>query len=263
MIAPASLPDGCRVVITGGKETGARLARQLAERGARVCHVPLIATQPRATAADCAAALATLSGAAERWVSFSSATAVRLLLEHAGAQALSGARAAAVGEATAAELRRRGVEPALVARAQTGAALAEELVAQVAPGAAVLVIEAAGGGDAVARRLAASPVTVRRLVLYASVLPPRAVVELRACLEQGAPHAVTFSSGSAVRHWAQATGSLPPPGCAAVCIGPSTAAEAARQGWSPVWMASEPTAEALVDALSAGLERQHDAQPLP
>lgn len=71
MTAPASASHGCRVVVTGGEQTGARVARQLAERGVQVCHVPLITTQPRATAADCRTAVAALNGAIERWVSFS------------------------------------------------------------------------------------------------------------------------------------------------------------------------------------------------
>ena len=93
-----------------------------------------------------------------------------------------------------------------------------------------------------------------------SVMPDGAAERLRGSSARAPVDAVTFTSGSTVRHFAQALGGAPPPACLAACIGPVTARAARQAGWSTVITAAEHTAAGLADAL---IEHLHDAHPLP
>ncbi len=241
---------GRTVVVTRGAAKGDRLGELLAEAGATVLRVPLIAVEPLAGARALAGAVQRLRmGGSGSWLVVTSQTAVALLFDHVGEPgALDGVSVAAVGPATEAALRSRGIEPELVATGQTAQSLAEELASHQLVGRNVLVIAAAGGRDVVAPRLRAGGARVEVIAAYRSVLPADAATTLRAALAGAPPDAVTFTSGSTVVNFTRGLNGRPLPACPAVCIGPVTAAAARDAGWATVITAAEHTAEGVAAA---------------
>jgi len=166
---------------------------------------------------------------------------------------------AVIGPATSAALRAHGIEADLVAPGQVGESLAAELVMSGLDGAHVLLVTAAGARDVIAPVLEAAGASVEVLEAYRSVMPPDAPDRLREALAGVQVDAVTFTSGSTVRHFTEALGE-PLPLCPAVCIGPVTAEAARDAGWPAVIIAAEHTAEGMVAAMVARLATVH---PLP
>jgi len=241
---------GRRILVTRTREQAEGLVDGLHAAGARVAVVPLIATVPVAgpeaivrIAADAAAA------PAPRWVAFTSATAVRLVLGAAGADALSGMLVAAVGPGTAAVLEASGTPADLVAGDHDAAGLAAAMRDRGLAGASVWfpAAEGARGGLADALRHGGASVTVQ--VIYRSVMPASAPERLRAALAGGID-AITLTSGSTARHLVEAAGAGGlPPGAVIVCIGEQTADAARRAGLAVRGVAGAPSAEGLIAAL--------------
>lgn len=261
MSHPAPLA-GRRVLVTQGAGKTSELTDLLVAAGASVDAVPMIETELLLELDAVRRSIARTGrgrpGGKPGWVVFTSATAVPIAAD-AAVDLLAGVRVAAVGEATAAALRSRGLTVDLVPDEATADALAVALAERVG-GDSVVVLGAEGGRDVIAPLLRKAGAVVELLVLYRSVVPARALERLRSALVT-APDAVVFSSGSAVRHTALALGTaVPPPTAVAVCIGPATAAAARAAGWRDVVVAPEATAPALVATVLARLQGRH---PVP
>ena len=100
---------GRTIMVTRTRDQAEGLVDSLHALGATVVVVPLISTVPIARPEEIVSAAArTRAAPVPRWIAFTSATAVRLVLGAAGADALSGIQIAAVGPATAAALRGEG-----------------------------------------------------------------------------------------------------------------------------------------------------------
>jgi uroporphyrinogen-III synthase len=137
-------------------------------------------------------------------------------------------RVAAVGQGSAEALRRRGVEPDLVARVSTQEGLAAELPR---PAGRVLFPAAEGARGVLAQELGAEHVPVYRTVeLRPEAFPPADLVVL--------------ASGSAARAFAALGLDLP-----CVSIGPVTSAEARGLGLRVVAEAAAHDREGLVAAV--------------
>jgi uroporphyrinogen-III synthase len=250
-----SLPplQGRRVLVTRGVDKRDDMASLLEAAGAVVLRVPLIAVRRLLEAAEIARAVdrlgaATGAGAPRPWLVLTSATGAGLVVEAVGAPSLARFGIAVIGPATAAALRSRGVDADLEATGQVAESLAAELVHRGVDGAAVLVVTAAGARDVIAPVLIAAGAHVELLEAYRSVTPDGAADRLREALSGPPLDAVTFTSGSTVRHFAEAV-AAPPAGCLAACIGPVTAAVARAAGWTDVVTAAEHTTAGMVAAL--------------
>jgi uroporphyrinogen-III synthase len=248
---------GRRILVTRTREQAEGLVDRLHAAGASVAVVPLITTVPIAEPDAIARVAAETAGAAPpRWVAFTSATAVRLVIGAVGADALSGMLVAAVGPATAAALEVLGAAPDLVAGDHDAAGLAAEMVARGLAGATVWfpVAEGARGGFAEALRDAGPTVIVQHI--YRSVMPKTATERLSAALAGGVD-AITLTSGSTARNLVQAAGPGGlPRGVAIVCIGGQTADEARRAGLGVSAIAGVASVDGLVAALSKCLASQ-------
>ena len=261
---PAQPLRGRRVLVTRGAEKADRLPGLLEDAGAEVVRVPMIAVERLATVGDISLSVDRLghgrvSGERRPWLVLTSATGAELTVEAAGPNRLDELSIAVVGPATAAALRGHGIEVDLVASGQVGESLAAELAMSGLEGARVLLVTAAGGRDVIVPQLAAAGAEVEVLEAYRSVLPADAVARLREALAGPRLDAVTFTSGSTVRHFAEAL-SEPLPACPAVCIGPVTADAARDAGWVTVLTAEEHTADGIVAVMVARLAAVH---PLP
>lgn len=257
MTEPSHALDGRRVLVTRTREQAEGLVDRLHMAGASVVVVPLITTVPIADPESISRVAAEVGCAAPpRWVAFTSATAVRLVIGAAGAEALSAMLVAAVGPATAAALDAEGVGADLVAEDHGAAGLAAAMLDRGMAAATVWfpVAEGARGGFAEALREGGAAVTVQHI--YRSAMPPPAPERLRAALDGGID-AITLTSGSTARNLVRALGSdRLPVNVAVVCIGEQTATEARLAGLTVQAVAAVPSVEGLVGALTECLTPQ-------
>jgi uroporphyrinogen-III synthase len=250
---------GRRIVVTRTREQAAGVVDRLHALGATVVVVPLISTVPLAAPDEIVQCAAELRSAAEpRWVAFTSATAVRLVVGAAGLESLAGARVAAVGPATARVLEAAGRVPDLVAADRDASGLAAAMVMQGLAGASVWFPAAEGASDKLVEALREAGATVTVQHIYRSVMPDAAPERLRAAIDDGVD-AITLTSGSTARHLASilGAGSLPA-GISIICIGDQTASEARATGLPVHAVATVASAEGLAEAVSQCLT----AQPL-
>jgi uroporphyrinogen-III synthase len=167
-------------------------------------------------------------------------------------------RVAAVGAATAAALRGRGVEPDLVAAAgeQSAGGLLAALLPRLDCGQRVLLPQAADALPTLRDGLLAAGIAAVAVAAY-DKRRPEATTRRAAELFAGTPIGwVSFSSPSIVRHfaglfgadWPRRRGEL-----RAASIGPVTSAELRRQGVEPLAEAANPAAGELVAAVAAAV----------
>ena len=245
--------EGCRVIVT--RERPGELATLLTRRGASVVHVPLIAVvDPSDGGAELGDVLTRLDEF--DWLVVTSPAGA----ERAGGSARSSVhvRLAAVGKATAAELRRTsGREVDLVPEVQRAEGLATAFAAQQLPRQRILIAQADIAAPTLADSLRDAGHDVTTVVAYRTVVVEPDAEALR---RAGQVDAVCFASGSAVEGWCRAFGSGTPP--LAVAIGPSTAEAAARFGLKVTGVAADQSLEGLVTELEqqwvGGVGRRED-----
>ncbi len=237
--------SGLRIMVTRADRQAASLVNALEAEGAAVVPCPVIEIQPLEVDRE---RLRELS--AYEWLILTSANgADRLfeLLEAAQLEFPTHIKVAAIGPETAAHLRSRGIEPALVPDQFVAEALADALLSIVRPGTRAILARAAGSRDVLPERLRGAGVRVDLIETYRAVPPPDLARRLRDSLPQ--VDMVTFTSSSTVRHFVEADGQ---PSAAAVqvaCIGPITAQTARELGLRVDIIAQEYTARGLVDAI--------------
>lgn len=215
----------------------AGLADSLATAGAELVTAAFTRTEPLGTDLVAAALARDWD-----WVVVTSAATVRLLGEQGFdlADRLGGVKIAAVGAATAAALRRAGLEPQLVARPGGGAALAEAFGS--GPGRVLLP----GAEDASAQPragLIAKGWTVELVPVYRTVALPLPE-EIRT--QWPAFDAFIVTAGSVARSAVAAAGL---PGPTVVAIGEPSAHASRELGLEVLAVAATPDAGGVIDAV--------------
>jgi len=250
---------GARVIVTRAQHQARSLGDELEALGARVIYLPVIAIAPPESWDELDAALARVAAGAYEWVLFTSGNAVDAVCERVEAEALRATRIAAVGRTTTARLERRGMPVRLVPESTTSVALAHAL----GPGAgAVLAPRAEGAPRAMVKVLRANGWAVDEVIAYRNV--PAEPSPAREAVVEGRFDAVTFTSGSAARRFAElvaaphSVGLAPgqPPRRIVACIGPETAAAARGAGFRVDVVARAHSARGLAEALAS--ERARD-----
>jgi uroporphyrinogen-III synthase len=233
------------------------LARRLADLGATVVELPVIAIE---SPADGGAALA---GAADRiaagaygWVVLTSSNAVdRLVVALDGRTPPAATRWAVVGTSTARALMARGIVPDLVPAVAVSDALVDVFPVARPPGTApvrsavegtVLFVRAERARTVVAPGLAAKGWGVDEVVAYRTVAGE---VDHSAVVAARAADAVAFTSSSTVERTVELLGvtGVPP---VVACIGPVTSESARTAGLEVTVEAHEHTLDGLVAALT-------------
>lgn len=257
MTSSARPLEGRRILVTRAREQAEGLVDRLHALGAAVVVVPLIATVPIVAPDEISRIAAEIRSApAPRWVAFTSATAVRLVLGAAGAEALSGMRVAAVGPGTAAALVGAGVDTDLTGGDAEASGLAAALTARGVTGAVVWFPSAEGASETLTALLRAAGATVRVQPIYRTVMPDAAPGRLSSALREGVD-AITLASGSSARHLVRALGGHAlPSSVLIVCIGEQTASAARDAGLTVHAVAAEPSAAGLAAALTGQLAPQ-------
>ncbi len=249
---------GRRIVVTRAREQASDLARRLSALGAECLETPAIRIAPPEDFGQLDGAIAALSST--DWVVFTSPNGVDFFferLEAAGrdARALAGVKAAAIGPATAARLKSRGIVSDLVPETFRAEAVVEAFRREPMAGRVVLLPRAAGARPVLPRELAAMGAVVREVDAYRTLPEPTDPAELVARLEERAVDLVTFTSSSTVTHFLAL---LPPArreallaGVPCACIGPITAETARRAGLTVAVEAARYTIDGLVAAILA------------
>ena len=236
------LPLHRKKIIAGrsGSAEG-KLLRLLERMGASAYDLPLIRTDP-------------LPGPVppeildSRWLTFSSKVGVRcffarLLESGLDTRALSGIKIAAVGRATAAALREKGILPDLVPEQFDGEHLGKALIERTEPFDLITLCEPESPSGTLREMLTAAGRTVRSLPLYRTApLPLREPERVERMLREGVPAA--FSSGSMARSLAASLPGMDFSGVTAFCIGRETGKAAREAGFRTV-VAEEATLEGL------------------
>ena len=230
--------DGKRVVVTRPQEHAGPLVTALEQFGAEVWVVPLIAVAPLEDDGD----LRRLVESGDHdWIVFTSANAVRAV---GGALGRLNARVAAIGPATAGEVRGGGVEPAFVPDRFAAAEIADGL--EPLAGARVLLPQSEIAEPSFADGLRARGAIVDVVDAYRTVALEPSAADL-ARLRRA--DAILLASGSAARSLA-ATGPRSE-STLVVCIGPSTAEAARAAGLEVHLVAEDATGQGMIRALVA------------
>jgi uroporphyrinogen III methyltransferase/synthase len=244
--------SGKRVFVTRTRAQAGKLSAQLRDLGADALEFPAIRIDPPAKYDALDATLGDLS--IFDWIVFGSTNAVDAVWSRLGdrdARAFATTRIAAVGPATAAALRDRGIVADLVPPAFTSASLAEALGA--GDGSDLLVPQAENAPDDLVRALSDAGWRCTVAAAYRTVTDEASVATGRTALDAGID-AVLFTSASTVQSFVELWGK-PVEGVIVCTIGPRTTEAAAALGIAVTQEAQPHTIDGLVNALLGSVGR--------
>jgi uroporphyrinogen-III synthase len=253
----ATLPlAGLRIVVTRARAQADGLSELLRTAGATPLELPAIEIRP-APAGPLDDALRRLDD--YDWVVLTSVNGVRAVIDRLDAlgiplDGLGRPGIAAIGPATAAALRGRGIEVDIVPERFVAEAVVEGLVASGVDGTRVLLPRADIARDVLPRGLRAAGAVVDVVVAYETCLPPEVPAPALNALRAGEVDAVTFGSPSAVRNVVELVGGPLPAEVVVACIGPITAAAVRDAGLRVDVVAQAFSMPGLVAALAAWYE---------
>ena len=253
--APGALA-GTRVVVTRARAQASGLVQRLADLGAAVVELPVIAIEdPSDGGAATAKSADRLVAGEYAWVVVTSTNAVDRIAAALGDRTAPAAtRWAAVGTSTARALTERGIVPDLVPAVAVSDALVEAFPAAPPPGpapgragatGAVLFVRAERARDVVAAGLVAKGWRVTEAVAYRTTAGD---VDASAADAARVADAVVFTSSSTVERTVDLLGAAGVPPVVA-SIGPVTSATARAAGLTVTVEATEHTLDGLVAAL--------------
>ena len=249
--------DGRTVVVTRAAAQAQRFTQLLEAAGARVLEAPVIAIAPPPSWEPLDSALAALD--AYTWVIFTSVNGVAMVDRRLGARgltwsAMAGRRVAAIGPATADALAEHGVRADVVPAEYRAEGLVERLRAVMTPADRVLLPRAAQTRDVLVTELRRLGAHVEEVPAYTTRRAEAGTARLREALAAGTIDAVTFTSSSTARNFAELFTDDERRGwlsrVTVASIGPITAATAAEYGMTTDVMPGEYTIPALAKALA-------------
>ena len=253
---------GRRILVTRAQSQSAGLSEMLRREGAEPVLFATIRIQPTNDWSAVDAALHDIARYA--WVVFTSANAVRIWLERLdtirlGVRVMGSVRVAAIGPATADALRVAGVQVDLVPPESVAESALAALRSEGVAGRTFLLPQAAAARTVLADGLEAAGAVVTVVPLYDTLPAQEDAATVFSEIASGRIDAVTFTSSSTVRSFAQNAGATDVApllrGTKVACIGPITATTAREFGIRVDVVASEHTIPGLVAALREILPR--------
>jgi uroporphyrinogen III methyltransferase/synthase len=249
---------GRRIVVTRAREQASDFVARLSGLGAECVEFPTIEVIPPPSWKELDRAIGNLER--YQWLVFTSVNGVRHFfdrLQDTGqdARSLKGIRIAAIGPKTGDAIREQGVRPDLVPEEYRAEAVVEAFKKQGVKGMRILLPRAAEAREVLPQQLQDMGAAVEVVEAYRTVRPEGARDEVRAMLEKGAIHMVTFTSSSTVNNFmemfeGEREGLLKwMEEVAVACIGPVTAKTAQEKGLSVRVTPPEYTIEALTGAI--------------
>ena len=197
---------GRTIVVTRAAAQAQRFVDLLEAAGARVIHAPAIVIEPPASWEPLDAALAALDGFT--WVVFTSVNGVAMVDRRLGARglawpAVARKRVAAIGPATADALAEHGVRVEVVPDEYRAETLVERLRPRLGSGDRLLLPRAKETRDVLVVELRRLGVEVVEVPVYQTRRVEDGATRLREALASGAVDAVTFTSSSTARNFAE------------------------------------------------------------
>ena len=231
---------GKRIVVTRTREQASGLASRLSALGADVLELPTIKIVPPTGRTDFAAAV--VDSPHYDWLVFSSPNGVKKFFEaffavYEDIRELGGARIAAVGPGTAAELKKYG----LMVDVMPAKAVAEELIAEFdrkgdefggVANVTMLWVHGEKGRDVIYKALMKRQAIVDECIAYNTVPETEDPTGARARLVAEGADLITFTSSSTVQNFMALNLPLPQ-GCKVASIGPVTTATLKEHGLTP------------------------------
>ncbi len=247
---------GKRVVVTRTREQASELSSQLEQLGADVIELPTIRIADPTDKRDFAEAV--VDAPHYDWLVFSSPNGVRRFFQaffavYEDIREIGGARIAAVGPGTAAELKKYG----LMVDVMPQKAVAEELVAEFdrkgdefggVANVTMLWVHGEQARRVIYDELMKRQAIVDECLAYSTVPETEDVTGARGRLKEEGADVITFTSSSTVRHFMALNLPLPE-GCRIASIGPVTSATLAEYGLKPDVEAADHTIPSLIEAI--------------
>ncbi len=251
---------GKRIVVTRTREQASALSERLAAMGAEVLEMPTIRIVPPSDRKDFAAAV--VDSPHYDWLVFSSPNGVKKFFEaffavYEDIRELGGARIAAVGPGTAAELKKYG----LMVDVMPKKAVAEELIAEFdrkgeefggVANVTMLWVHSEKGRDVVYKELMKRQAIVDECIAYNTVPETEDPTGARARLQETGADLITFTSSSTVHNFMALNIPLPE-ACRVASIGPVTSATLREYGITPAMESSAHNIEDLVQTIVENL----------
>ena len=248
---------GKRIVVTRTREQASDLCNQLQTLGADVIELPTIRISDPTDKRDFAEAV--VDAPHYDWLIFSSPNGVRRFFQaffavYEDIREIGGARIAAVGPGTAAELKKYG----LMVDVMPQKAVAEELIAEFdrkgdefggVANVTMLWVHGEQARRTIYDELMKRQAIVDECLAYNTVPETEDVSGAQARLREEGADIITFTSSSTVRHFMAMNLPLPE-GCRIASIGPVTTATLAEYGLKPDVEASAHTIPSLVEAIA-------------
>lgn len=248
---------GCRIVVTRTREQAGELSAALAAKGADVVELPTIRITDPTDRKDFAAAV--VDSPHYDWLVFSSPNGVKRFFQaffavYEDIREIGGARLAAVGAGTAAELKKYG----LMVDVMPKKAVAEELIAEFdrkadefggVANSTMLWVHSEQGRRVIYDELMKRQAIVDECIAYNTVPETEDVNGARARLQNEGADIITFTSSSTVKNF-MALGIPLPKGCRIASIGPVTTATLKEYGLTPDIEAETHTIPSLVQAIT-------------
>ena len=247
---------GKRVVVTRTREQASELSSILESLGADVIELPTIRIAPPSDKRDFAEAV--VDAPHYDWLIFSSPNGVRRFFQaffavYEDIREIGGARIAAVGPGTAAELKKYG----LMVDVMPQKAVAEELIAEFdrkgeefggVANVTMLWVHGEQARRVIYDELMKRQAIVDECLAYSTVPETEDISGSQARLREEGADVITFTSSSTVRHFMAMNLPLPE-GCRIASIGPVTTATLAEFGLKPDVEADSHTIPSLVEAV--------------
>ncbi|MFA5802594.1 MAG: uroporphyrinogen-III C-methyltransferase [Thermoleophilia bacterium] len=256
---------GKRVVVTRSRAQASDLVDQLRELGAIPVEFPTIkVVDPVEGYAALDAAIAKLRGSdrpAYDWAVFTSVNGVEKFFERLAqtgdVRDLKGLKLGAIGPATAAALKQRGLKLDFVPPEYRAEAIVDGLLEMGIKGSRVLIPRAKEAREVLPEKLAEAGAEVEVVTAYETILDDSGAEDMKDMLMSGEIDIITFTSSSTVKNFVQLLDgfdfSALPANVTIASIGPVTADTARDLGLNVDLEADEYTIPGLVRALVAGI----------
>jgi uroporphyrinogen III methyltransferase/synthase len=253
---------GRTVIVTRASDQAQRFVEMLEAAGARVLKAPTIAIEPPSSWAPLDRALDALG--TFTWAIFTSVNGVAMVDRRLRQRGLGWAgfgrlRLAAIGPATAEALSEHGLRPSVVPTDFRAEGLMERLRSEITPADRILMARASQARDLLTRELRGLGAAVTEVPAYTTRRVEASAARLRDVLATRGVDAVTFTSSSTARNFAELLTDeqrrMWLAGVTVASIGPVTAATAAEYGLTTHVMPREYTIPALARAISEHFAR--------
>ncbi len=247
---------GTTIAVTRSHDQADTFSRKLIECGATVISFPVIEIVPPASWSELDTALNSI--ARYDWIVFTSVNAVTFFmkrLKHLGkdVRALQNVRICAVGPSTGENLERYGVKADVIPAEFKAEGVVDAFRNESIKGKKVLFPRAKEARELIPQKLRDRGAEVTVVTAYENVKPVAEIKNINKLLADKKITAVTFTSSSSVRNFAELIGHRENPSLmenvVVACIGPVTARTAEEYGMLADIVPKEYTIPAFVDAL--------------